>query len=152
RSVGRSWLSIAWKLGGALLVTGLLAWNGWWYWRDTRPVADLRTISDWIARGQTVKAESALREHLRRSPRDGEVRMMLARVLATRGDLVGCAGQLHEVPYWWPDKFEALHREGQSYLMADRAKDAEHAWLTLIKDDPLHAVSSDLFHDACQEL
>ncbi len=37
-------------------------------------------------------------------------------------------------------------------FMIDRAKDAEHAWLEVIKDDPLHPVSPDIFHDACQEL
>ena len=34
----------------------------------------------------------------------------------------------------------------------DRAKDAEASWLELIKDDPLHPISADLFQDACQEL
>ena len=77
---------------------------------------------------------------------------MLARVLAGRGDLLGCARQLHEVPFWWPSKAEALLREGQSYIKLDRAKDAEAAWLELIKDDPLHPVTADLFQDACQEL
>ena len=74
-------------------------------------------------------AEPALREHLRRAPHDGELMIMLARALAARGDLLGCARQLHEVPYWWPQKAEAIFREGQSYLQIDRAKDAEHAWL-----------------------
>jgi len=137
---------------GACLLVGLSAFNAWWYWRDTRPLPDVNTISDWMGREQYALAETALREHLRRSPHDGEKRMMLARVLAARGDALGCARQLHEVPYWWPRKAEALYREGQSYMMIDRAKDAEAAWLDLIKDDPLHPVSSDLFHDACQEL
>ena len=61
---------------------------------------------------------------------------MLARALAARGDLLGCARQLHEVPYWCPQKPEALYREGQAYFQLDRARDAEDAWLELIKDDP----------------
>jgi tetratricopeptide (TPR) repeat protein len=65
---------------------------------------------------------------------------------------LNCARQLHEVPYWWPQKAEALYREGQSYLMIDRAADAEQAWLLAIKDDPLHPASPDVFHDVCQEL
>ena len=80
-------------------------------------------------RVSTARVEPILREHLRRSPHDGEARMMLARALAGRGDLLGCARQLHEVPFWSPRKAEALFREGQSYLKIDRAKDAEDAWL-----------------------
>ena len=30
--------------------------------------------------------------------------------------------------------------------------DAERAWLKLLNEDPLHPVSTDVFHDACQEL
>jgi len=105
-----------------------------------------------MRREQYPQAETALREQLRRSPHNVDARMLLARVLAARGDAIGCARQLHEVPYWSPSKAEALYREGQSYIMIDRAKDAEAAWLELIKDDPLHPVSPDLFHDACREL
>jgi tetratricopeptide (TPR) repeat protein len=139
-------------LVGTCLLVGLSAFNAWWYWRDARALPDANTISDWMRREQYPRAEAALREQLRRSPHDGETRMMLARTLAARGDVLGCARQLHEVPYWWPHKALALYREGQSYIMIDRAKDAEAAWLDLIKDDPLHPVSSDVFHDACQEL
>jgi len=149
---GRRTRLLARALVGACLLVGLLAFNVWSYWRDTRPLPDLNTISDWMRREQYAPAETALREQLRRSPHDGETRMMLARVLAARGDTLGCARQLHEVPYWSPRKAEALYREGQSYMLIDRAKDAEAAWLESIKDDPLHPVSSDLFHDACQEL
>jgi tetratricopeptide (TPR) repeat protein len=134
------------------LLVGLSVFNAWWYWRDTRPLPDVNTISDWMRREQYPRAETALREQLRRSPHDAEARMSLARVLAARGDALGCARQLHEVPYWWPLKAEALYREAQSYIMIDRAKDAEAAWLELIKDDPLHPAPPDLFHDACRDL
>ena len=78
--------------------------------------------------------------------------MMLARALAGRGDLRACARQLHEVPHWSPSKAEALYREGQSYFEIDRARDAETAWLELIKDDLLHPISLELMHDGCQAL
>ncbi|MGO9470903.1 MAG: tetratricopeptide repeat protein [Isosphaeraceae bacterium] len=140
------------QLVGIPLALGLLGFNAWWYHRETRPLPDIATISRFMSRDQYAQAEPALLEHLRRSPHDGGARMMLARVYAARNDLLSCARQLHEVPYWWPQKWEALYREGQSYLMIDRARDAEHAWLEVIKDDPLHPVSPEVFHDACQEL
>jgi tetratricopeptide (TPR) repeat protein len=149
---GRRRGALAWNLLAAGVIASLVGFNAWWYWRDSRPLADLPTVSDWMRREQFARAEPVLREHLRRSPHDGEARMMLARVLAGRGDPLGCARQLHEVPFWWPAKAEALLREGQSYIKIDRARDAESAWLELIKDDPLHPVAADLFQDACQEL
>jgi tetratricopeptide (TPR) repeat protein len=150
-AAGRVW-SLGWKLVGVLSIACLLGFNGWWFWRENRTVADLQTISAWMRREQYEQAELALRERLRRSPRDGEARMMLARVRAGRGDPLGCARELHEVRSWYPQKAEALLREGQSYLMADRAKEAEAAWRELIDEDPLHPVAPDIFHDACQEL
>ncbi len=78
--------------------------------------------------------------------------MILARVLAARGDPLACARELHKVPSWYPQKAEALLREGQSYLLLDRAQDAEAAWRELIAENPLHPVGQDLFHDGCQEL
>jgi tetratricopeptide (TPR) repeat protein len=130
----------------------LSTFNAWWYWRDTRPLPDINAISEWMRREQYPQAEAALWELLRRSPHDAEAHILLARVLAARGDALGCARQLHAVPYWSPRKAEALLREGQSYLMNDRARDAEVAWLELIKDDPLHPVDRNLFHDGCREL
>ena len=126
---GRRKGSLVWKLIGVCMIAILSGFNAWWYWRDTRSLPDLKTVSDWMRHEQYVQAESVLREHLRRSPHDGEARMMLARALAGRGDLLGCARQLHEIPFWWPQKAEALLREGQSYFKIDRAKDAEAAWL-----------------------
>src|SRR5438105_2447548 len=111
-----------------LLVTGLIlggiAFNVGWYWRDTRPVADLRMIEIWIGNWEFGPAGRELREHLRRAPHDGAARMMLARVLAARGNLAGCTRELHQVPTWRPQKAEALYREGQAYLLMNRARDA----------------------------
>ena len=144
--------TLAGNLIGLCVIVIVAAFNAWWYWRDNRPLPDLKTVSDWMRREQYAEVETILREHLRRSPYDAEMRMMLARALAGRGDLLGCARQLHEVPVWSPVRAEALFREGQSYIKIDRAKGAEAAWLELIKDDPLHPVADDLFQDACQEL
>ena len=63
---------------------------------------------------------------------------MLAKVLGAGETCLGCARQLHEVPYWWPTKAEALFHEGQAYLMANRAKDAEACWQAIMQEDPLH--------------
>jgi tetratricopeptide (TPR) repeat protein len=151
-SPGRRNGSLVWKLIGVCLLVSLSGFNAWWYWRDTRPLPALTTIADWISQERYLEAEPALREHLRRSPHDGDARLMLARALAGRGDLQACARQLHQVSYWSPRKPEALYREGQSYFEIDRAKDAEAAWLELIQDDPLHPLPSELLHDACQGL
>jgi tetratricopeptide (TPR) repeat protein len=149
---GRGLLALTWKLIATGLVVGLVGFNVWWYRRDARPLPTHSTIASWITRERFSEAEAALREHIRRSPHDGEARIMLARVCAARGDLLSCARQLHEVPYWWPQKVDSLYREGQAYLMADRAKDAENAWLELINEDPLHPVSPAIFEDACNSL
>jgi tetratricopeptide (TPR) repeat protein len=151
-SDGRRNGSFALALVGTCLVVGLSAFNAWWYWRDSRPLPDVNTISDWMSREQYPRAETALREILRRSPHEDLARMMLARALAGRGDVLNCARQLHEVPFWSPLKAEALFREGQSYLQIDRAQNAEAAWSQAIEDDPLHPVKPDLFHDICQAL
>ena len=76
-----------------LPVTGLfvvaIALFVWWWLRDTRSGADLRMIETWMRNGEYGLARHELRGHLRRSPRDGAARMMLARVLAADGDLAG---------------------------------------------------------------
>ncbi len=126
--------------------------NAWWLWRDTRPAPDLNTIKGWMRQEQYSPAESALSDYLRQSPWNGEARMILSRVLAAQNNLLGCAKQLHEVPFWYPTKAEALYREGQSYLIIDRAKDAEAAWLDALNEDPLHPVAWELLHDVCQQL
>ena len=102
--------------GYRVIVVALVAWNAWWLGRDYWPIPDIKSVEQRIARGQHEDAMRALRAHLRRSPRDGQARMLLARSLAARGDLKGCANELHRVPNWWPSKREALYLEGESYL------------------------------------
>jgi tetratricopeptide (TPR) repeat protein len=135
-----------------LAIAALAAFNGWWYWRDTRPLVELRIVESLARAKRYDEAETALRERLRRTPNDDEARVTLARVLGGRGDLLGCAKMLHEVPFWSPRKYESLYREGSIYLMLDRARDAEAAWRQVIKDDPLHPAPPDIFHDAVFEI
>ena len=78
--------------------------------------------------------------------------MLLARTLAAQGDMWGCALQLREIPFWWPTKAEVLFHEGQAYLMADRAKDAETCWLAVVKDNPLHPSPPDIMNAASRQL
>lgn len=127
---------------------GLVLFNAWWFWRDHRPVPAIATVNAWISGEEFAKAEAALREHARRAPSDGEVRTLLAKALAGQGDMLGCARELEAVPYWWPTKPEALFHEGQAYLMANRARDAERCWKRLIDDDPLHPTPADTLRDA----
>jgi thioredoxin-like negative regulator of GroEL len=140
------------KLLAIGLIAGLVGFNIWWYRRDTRPVAAPATIEAMIGRKQYVQAEAALRERLRVSPHDGEARTALGRVLAARRDYLACARELDQLPFWWPQKAEALFRAAQAFLMADRARDAETALLALLDSDPLHPPDPGLYHDAGQEL
>src|SRR5262249_42824239 len=107
---------------------------------------------NWIRKEEYGPAGKELREHLRRAPHDGAARMMLARVLAARGDLAGCTRELQQVPTWWPQKAEALYREGEADLLMNRARDAEAALLAVIDADPLHPADPAVFHDASKEL
>ena len=133
------------------LVLLLIGLNAWWFWRD-RPPVELRTVDAWIVQGKVQEAEQALRDRLRRSPRDGEARTKLSQILGKRGDYLGLARQLHEVPAWWPTKGQALFMEGQAYKRLNRARDAEPAWLRCTADDPLHPVSSLYYSHAAREL
>jgi len=135
-----------------LVCVVLIGFNAWWYWRDVRPVPDIKTIEALMSRKQYVQAESALHERLRRSRQDGDARLLLARTLAAQGDTQGCALQLREIPYWWPTKAEVLFHEGLTYLLADRAKNAETCWLAVIKDDPLHPSPPEITHAANHQL
>src|SRR4051794_35767685 len=101
---------------------GLVALNGWWAW-ENRPLTDLRVVGGWVEAGRLDEAEAALRDWVQRVPDSPDARMLLARVLATRDDLVGCAAQLQGVPFWAPQKNEALFREAQSWQKVDRARD-----------------------------
>lgn len=138
--------------GYYVIIVALVAWNAWWLGRDYWPIPDIRSVGPLIAGGKRQEAEAALRAHLRRSPPDGQARMLLARSLAARGDLLGCASELHRVPSWWPSKREALYLEGESFLSAFRARDAEAAWRACIEDDALHPVQPDHRRAAVENL
>jgi tetratricopeptide (TPR) repeat protein len=140
------------RTGGWALALGLLGLNAWWLWRDVRPVADLKTASRWVTDGRVAEAEWALREHLRRSPHDGEALMLLARALAQRGDTLECARTLRRVPAWYPDKGKMLFLEGQAFKSLDMRADAEDAWKALTAFDPLHPLPGDYVWKSVLEL
>jgi len=139
------------RLAFWILILGLIGLNAWWVW-DARPLESSRTISGWIDRKHLNEAERELCRCLRQSPYHGEARTLLARVLTARGDFLGSAKQLHQVPRWWPTKGEALVLEGQAFLMADRARNAEAAWKACLADDPLHLVPAATLAAAAREL
>lgn len=99
---GKRWWAAGGRIGRRLgfraLIMGLLGLNGFWLWA-ARSLPELTTIARWIDNGRTSDAEQALSAFLRQTPHHGDARMMLARVLATRGKLAECASQLHEVPF-----------------------------------------------------
>ena len=148
RRPSRGWL-VRWGLRA--LTLGLLGQNAWWLWGDWA-TPDRKAIDKLIARGRLDDAECALRQRLRWCLSDGEARMTLARLLVKRGDNLGGARQLHEVPRWWPGKPEASFLEAQAFKRVDRARDAEAAWRACIADDPLHPTPPRLFAGSAQEL
>ena len=138
-------------MGWALALT-LLALNSWWFWRDFRPVADLKTVARWIKQGNTNEAEWTLREQIRRSPHDGEALMLLARILAQRNDNLNCARTLHKIPFWYPDKGKMLFLEAQAFKSLDRRSEAEIAWKALTAMDPLHPLPDEYVNKAVLDL
>lgn len=139
-----------------VLATGLILLGtapvAWWYGWARRPAVALHTIESWIKNEQYGLAQKTLTEHLRHDPGDGAARMMLARVLGGRGDLAGCARELHQVPAGWPQKPLALYREAQADLLMNRARDAEAALRAIIDADGGTPSDPAVFHDASQEL
>jgi Flp pilus assembly protein TadD len=130
-------LSMLGRIAQLLAVVGLAVFNVWWYVRDTRPLPPLHTVAARINEQRYAEAETALREHLRRFPHDSEGRMLLARSLGARNQLLACAAQLHRVPEWSPNKRHSLYLEGICYKQLDRARDAETAWRACIAPDVL---------------
>lgn len=138
------------RLGFWPLLLVLIVLNARWFWRD-RP-SRMGEIRKAVQRERFDEAGDLLRSHLARSPHDAEARILLARVKAARGDLLGCVAELSRVPPWDPNKPEALYREGQAALQADRADLAEAAWLACVRDDPLHPTPPEVHSDAGLEL
>ncbi len=152
RRVDRVWRDRLSRVVFWCVVLVLVGFNAWWLIRDLWLVPELGTIHRMIARHEMDEAERGLRRYLRRWPRHGEARILLSRLLARRGDRVGCADELHKVPYWWPGKREAQFMEGQSYFEANRARQAELAWRGCVKDDPLHPTSREYVNGAAKQL
>ena len=146
-------ISSGWRLrwGGRALILALIALNAWWAWGDWAP-AEMKAIDASIARGKLDEAERDLWRRLRWSRNDGDARMKLARLLAKRGDNLGSAQQLHQIPIWWPARSEASFLEAQLLKLINRARDAEAAWKACIADDPLHPTPPQMFHGSAREL
>jgi tetratricopeptide (TPR) repeat protein len=134
-----------------VLLLGLVGVNSWLAW-EGRPLPDLATVSRLMGKELYDEAETVLRAQVRRSPHNGEARMMLARALTARNDLAGAAEQLHGVSFWWPTKSEALFREGQLLMALGRARQAEQAWKACVANDPLHPAPARIFTHATREL
>lgn len=143
--------SLVLRLGYVALTVGLILLNAWWWWAG-RPPVDMRTIDQWIAVGRPADAERALRQQIARSRFHGEAMMKLARLVAKRGDYLGCARILRDVPDWWPSKAEALFIEGQSFKQVARIRDAETAWKACVAGDPLHPILPRYQSGAAREL
>ncbi len=152
RSHPPRWRSRLARWGFWLLVLGLIGFNAWWLARDLWPLPGTEEINRLIGRKQYAEADQFLRERLRRSPHDGEAMMTLARSLALQDRMLDCAKQLHQVPYWWPEKPEALFLEGETYRKAGYARLAERAWRRCVFDDPLHPTPLGFHKGASEEL
>jgi tetratricopeptide (TPR) repeat protein len=138
-----------WGLRASTLA--LVALNAWWLWGDWS-TPQMKAIDASIAQGRLDEAERALERRLQWSANDGEAGTKLARLLVKRGDNLGGARRLHQVPFWWQTKGEASFLEGQAFKLADHARDAEAAWKACIADDPLHPLPSPMFHGAAKDL
>jgi tetratricopeptide (TPR) repeat protein len=153
RIAGRgSWWRGLLRPGCWALVVLLIGLNAWWFWRDTRPGVGLDVIAKWSEQNRDREAEHALRQRLMRSPHDGAARVQLARLLAQRQDLLGCARQLHQVPFWWPEKGRWLLMEAGAFKESNRMRDAEAAWQAVVEDDPLHPVDPKYVTAATRDL
>ncbi len=93
-----------------------------------------------------------LNEMLDRSPNDGGSRRDLARLYTLYEDYLKSAEELHRVPIWWPTKREDQCLEGQSYMLANRPREAEAAFKACVKVDRLHPTPPRTLYVAHQEL
>jgi thioredoxin-like negative regulator of GroEL len=141
-----------WRPGRWILLVSLVGLNAWWLWLESRPELGLDTISTWIAQHRDREVEQALRQRLARSPHDGAARILLARLLGQRHDMLVCARELHRIPFWWPDRGKWSLMEAGAFQELGRMADAETAWKSLVEDDPLHPVEPRLATVATHDL
>lgn len=136
-------------------VLGLIGLNAWWLW-DARPMPPLRYVEGWIGvprepAGRSVPwwdvtdvphdnrgALAVLWRAVRKSPNDGDARVLLGRALGAAKQYRPCAEQLRLVPAWSPRKAEALFGEGMAWLELHRVRDAQAALLAYVTIDPNH--------------
>lgn len=140
------------RWGFRAAVAVLLGLNAWLFVRDRQPVPDLKPVRGLVDARRYAEAEASLRQRLRRSPHDDEARMLLARSLAGQKRMRACADELHRVPFWSPRKPEARYLEGQAYLEAGLARQAEPALRACVANDPMHPTPDDLHRSATEML
>ena len=81
--------------------------------------------------------------------------MTLARVLAGRGDPLGCASELHQVPDWYPYEGRCASpscARGRVVFLLDAPRRPCWPGGRRSNEDPLQPVAPDVYYDACQEL
>src|SRR4051794_27033237 len=98
------------RWGRWIALLGLIGLNAWW-WRDSRPLPDLKSMEMLINQQRDADAEQALRRRLDYSPHDGDAHAMLAKIFGQRGDMLACARELGQIPFWWPSKGKFLLME-----------------------------------------
>lgn len=133
------------------LILSLIGLNARWIWKD-RQTFDLTIADGFLKKGRLSDAEQTLQELVDRSRWNGEAMMKLSRLLAKRGDYLGCARVLHKVPDWWPAKPDAIFIEAQSFKQLDMMREAEVAWKRCLVGDPLHPFPPRYLSGAAREL
>jgi hypothetical protein len=132
---GRLWKWVRW-----IALMGLIGLNAWWWWRESRPLPDLKSIELLISQRRDADAEEAIRRRLAYSPHDGDAHALLAKIFGQRGDMLACARELGEIPFWWPSKGKYLLMEATAFKQVDRMRDAESAWQAVVKNGPMHPI------------
>jgi hypothetical protein len=129
-----------WKWVRWTTLLGLIGLNACWSWRDSRLLPDLKTIELLISQQRDADAEQALRMRLAYSQHDGDAHALLAKIYGQRRDMLACARELGQIPFWWPSKGKFLLMEATAYKQIDRMRDAESAWQAVVKHDPMHPI------------
>ena len=135
RKSRRLWIWVRW-----IALLGLIGINAWWFWRESRPLPDVKSIELLISQQRDADAEQALRRRLAYSPHDGDAHALLAKIFGQRGDMLACARELGQIPFWWPSKGKFLLMEATAFKQVDRMRDAESAWQAVVKNDPMHPI------------
>ena len=153
RGRGAGLLRVLGATGAWGLIAGLVGFNAWWYWRDTRPLPDTRTIDAWIEprglRAGRIGLEGTAPPRAARRPCADDARPGAGRSRRPAGlrPRTG-AGSVLVAP---AGRGPAPRGPGV-ICRPTAARDAESAFLAILDDDPLHPPDPGVYHDAGQEL